>query len=41
MGFQVREVEESQLAAQLLRRICHEHQLEQVDLVLHSEMARQ
>jgi len=37
MGFQVREVEDTQLAAQLLRRICHEHQLEQVDLVLHSD----
>jgi putative transposase len=37
MGFQVREAEDSELAAQLLRRICAEHQLEHVDLVLHSD----
>lgn len=35
--FQVREAEDSRLAAQLLGRICHQHQLEQVDLFLHSD----
>lgn len=37
MGFQVRETEDSQFASELLRRVCGEHQLEHVDVVLHSD----
>jgi len=37
MGFQVREMEDSQLASQLPRRICDEHQLESLDVALHSD----
>lgn len=37
MGWQVRDTEESDLAAQLLTRICTEHKLQHTDAVLHSD----
>lgn len=37
MGFQVCDREDSQLAAELLRSVCAEHQLEQVEVTLHSD----
>jgi transposase InsO family protein len=37
MGWQVRTTEESQLAAELLARVCEEHGMENVDAVLHSD----
>lgn len=37
MGFQVCETEDSTLAANLLRAMCAEHQLEQLEMVLHSD----
>lgn len=37
MGFQVCDTEDSQLAADLLKRVCSEHGLEGVDAVLHAD----
>lgn len=37
MSWQVRDAGDSLVAAELLRRVCDEHKLEQLDVVLHSD----